>query len=658
MLYMNRKQRITFSVVGITIVLLTLIGFTYAYYLTRIQGNTNNKSIEITSAYLRLKYDDGNKEITMKNIMPGTIIGTKTFSVTNEGNAKVDGYAVYLEDLINELSRKDDLVYTLTCTTNKKDKSCAGKSETTFPTTNGIIITNSIEVEETQTYELKVTYKEMNIDQSIDMNKNISGKIQIYAMEEIVDLTGTITGTSEGDYVELHSNPKKSEIIDGKYLIPAVEPGNHIIYIKDKDGNTLGQSNLNIVKSSEASFDNDIIKVTPDSQTVTVDIEKTPTKLNLEYKLIEKYNPYSDNKDSLAYKIINNAQNLINNEDLENKRTKWGMEVTAFTSASQEDERVLNTVPDDYGTSYYYRGNVLDNYVSFAGQTWRIVRINGDGSVRLILNGLNTQTKYNANKDDNAYIGYMYGLTGTTTDENRCLMLVENEVVNKISEYTTKEICEKNNGTWTTTAYEATHANIKNSTIKEYNDNWYLTNIEEKGYSSYIADTLFCNNKKLRSYEGISDKTSYYDSMKFKQWVTGTNIFNPSNKCSLGMKQDYSRFTVNVNTISDTVKTNGKLTYPIGLLTADELIFAGAYEAGGANTTYYLQRNNHFWLMSPFRFAKGSSANDGAINSRFSDSGLNNSATTAPHYSRVVINLKKDTTVTGNGTKDNPYTVK
>ena len=60
-LYMSRKQRITFSVVGITIVLLTLIGLTYAYYLTRIQGNTNNKSIDVTSAYLALSYDDGNK---------------------------------------------------------------------------------------------------------------------------------------------------------------------------------------------------------------------------------------------------------------------------------------------------------------------------------------------------------------------------------------------------------------------------------------------------------------------------------------------------------------------------------------------------------------------------------------------------------------------
>ncbi len=656
MLYMNRKQRITFSVVGITIILLTLVGLTYAYYLTRIQGNTNNKSIDITSAYLRLRYDDGNKEITMKNIMPGTIIGTKTFSVTNEGNAKVDGYAVYLEDLINELSRKDDLVYTLTCTTNKKDKSCAGKSETTFPTTNGIIITNSIEVEETQKYELKVTYKEMNIDQSIDMNKNISGKIQIYAMEEIVDLTGTITGTSEGDYVELHSNPKKSEIKDGKYLIPAVEPGNHIIYIKDKDGNTLGQSNLNIVKSSEASFDNDIIKVTPDSQTVTVDIEKTPTKLNLEYKLIEKYNPYSDNKDSLAYKIINNAQNLINNEDLENKRTKWGMEVTTFTSASQEDERVLNTAPDDYGTSYYYRGNVLDNYVSFAGKTWRIVRINGDGSVRLLLNASAGTSTYNSKINDNAYIGYMYGLTGTTTDENRCLMLVENEVVNKISEYTTKEICEKNNGTWTTTAYEATHANIKNSTIKEYNDNWYLTNIEEKGYSSYIADTLFCNDKTPYAYgDGTNNsKTTYYRFYdRFAVWKTTYNI---DFKCPTKIDNDYSVFTVNVNTISDIVKTNGKLTYSVGLLSADEAISAGTfYHKDSTDIKTYIKNGYWYYLMTP----SSNSIEKGIripVITGFGGSGDDNG--NAKYNVVPVINLKKDINVTGDGTKDNPYIIK
>ena len=79
------------------------------------------------------------------------------------------------------------------------------------------------------------------------------------------------------------------------------------------------------------------------------------------------------------YKIYNSAKTGGTN------KTTFGSEVTTFTAISGENERVLNSAPDDYGTSYYFRGNVLDNYVSFADKIWRIVRINGDGTVRLVL---------------------------------------------------------------------------------------------------------------------------------------------------------------------------------------------------------------------------------------------------------------------------------
>ena len=73
---MNRKQKIIVSVVGITIVLLTLLGLTYAYFLTRIQGNTNEKSISVTTADLKLVYDDGSDVTKIYNeVMAGTMEG-------------------------------------------------------------------------------------------------------------------------------------------------------------------------------------------------------------------------------------------------------------------------------------------------------------------------------------------------------------------------------------------------------------------------------------------------------------------------------------------------------------------------------------------------------------------------------------------------------
>ena len=96
----------------------------------------------------------------------------------------------------------------------------------------------------------------------------------------------------------------------------------------------------------------------------------------------------------------------------------------------------------DYGTSYYYRGSVENNYVSFVGLTRRIIRINGDGSVRVILNDTVGTSLFNAANDDNAYVGYMYGTQGSST-------------------------------------YEETHKNINDSVLKKNLDLWYENNLKK-----------------------------------------------------------------------------------------------------------------------------------------------------------------------------------
>ena len=112
-----------------------------------------------------------------------------------------------------------------------------------------------------------------------------------------------------------------------------------------------------------------------------------------------------------------------------------------FTGTSH----TLYTKQDDWGTSYFYAGNINNNWVHFAGYYWRIIRINGDGSIRMIYNGTSTATTgtgtqlqtsaYNSSYNDNAYVGYMYGSRGASS-------------------------------------YSATHTNTTNSTIKGILDNW------------------------------------------------------------------------------------------------------------------------------------------------------------------------------------------
>ena len=345
-------------------------------------------------------------------------------------------------------------------------------------------------------------------------------------------------------------------------------------------------------------------------------------------------------KGTFAYTIINNAKNAASSSDT--SRTTLGSTVTEFTSISGENEHVLNNAPDDYGTSYYFRGNVKDNYVSFANKAWRIVRINGDGSVRLILDdtaknssGTEIKTAFNSSYNDNAYVGYMYGTAGSTT-------------------------------------YDATHKNINDSTIKVAVDKWYEDNLKTN-YANYLADTLFCNDKTLAS-NGIggvttqlgygTNTTTYYASAERLYYSTGTTSITtakPTFKCAESATNDYSRFTVDVATLSNGNKTNGNLKYPIGLLSADEVSYAGAYKSGQTNKSYYLYNSSitsNWWLSSPDGYY-GSVAGEwlvGGSNGGVS-CGIFNLSNTFTF--RPSINLKADLLINGgDGTSSNPYTVK
>ena len=122
---MSRKHKIIISITGIVVITLALIGVTYGYFLTRVTGNTNDNSIFITTADLRLVYGDGSGEIKAENIKPGDDYYTKTFTVTNEGNDIVD-YEVYLENVINDFVNEEDLLMFITCSSNINGNTCNG----------------------------------------------------------------------------------------------------------------------------------------------------------------------------------------------------------------------------------------------------------------------------------------------------------------------------------------------------------------------------------------------------------------------------------------------------------------------------------------------------------------------------------------------------
>ena len=304
-----------------------------------------------------------------------------------------------------------------------------------------------------------------------------------------------------------------------------------------------------------------------------------------------------------------------------------------ITSNKNTTEALLASTEDDYGTSYYFRGAVKNNYVQFANKCWRIVRITGDGSVKLVLHNDNTSgssspcssknnndeaafarysgssytSVFNSNYNDNAYIGFMYGATGARD-------------------------------------YASTHANTNKSTILTNLETWYTNNLSS--YESKLADTIWCNDKSTVSGGlGYGTNTTNYGA-----YNRLASTKQPTLKCP----NDNNGGKLSKFTVDDTKNGNGNLTYKIGLLTADEIAFAGSI-AYTYNRSTYLQENTGttwWWSLSPDFFG-GSGAlvwnvDSGRLYVNYVDS----------YYGlRPVISLISSTNVTGDGTSENPYVV-
>ena len=304
-----------------------------------------------------------------------------------------------------------------------------------------------------------------------------------------------------------------------------------------------------------------------------------------------------------------------------------------ITSNKNTTEALLASTEDDYGTSYYFRGAVKNNYVQFANKCWRIVRITGDGSVKLVLHNDNTSgssspcssknnndeaafarysgssytSVFNSNYNDNAYIGFMYGATGASD-------------------------------------YPNTHANTNKSDILKNLETWYTNNLTS--YESKLADTIWCNDKSTVS-GGLGYGTNETDYAAYNRLASTKQ---PTLKCP----NDNNGGKLSKFTVDDTKNGNGNLTYKIGLLTADEIAFAGSI-AYTYNRSTYLQENTGttwWWSLSPFNFG-GSDAGVWYVGSGYlSDSGVDGYGGLRP-----VISLISSTNVTGDGTSENPYVV-
>ena len=295
---------------------------------------------------------------------------------------------------------------------------------------------------------------------------------------------------------------------------------------------------------------------------------------------------------------------------------------------------------DSNNSVYFYRGNVNNN-IKFANYCWKILRTTETKGVKLVYNGpeynnsCNTpieetiigKSPYAAIMNDNAYVGYMYG----TPNSNN---------------------------------YADTHANIHDSTIKTMVDKWYEENLKGTEAERLIEDTVYCNDRSIETPGVNNTLAAKYGTLGYgstnntgygvvSRMANAAKSTNPTYKC----KQENDRFTVN-NHIG-----NGALKYPIGLLNADEVAFAGGtrFRVGSqySNDKYFLYNKIKFYTMSP-NWYDGRIA-VGAVNADVEDYygyfGLELANLEAGV--RPVISLKNDVYLFGgDGSSLNPFYIK
>ena len=347
---------------------------------------------------------------------------------------------------------------------------------------------------------------------------------------------------------------------------------------------------------------------------------------------------------------------------------------TDFATVTTASDKGMYKAQDDLGMSYYFRGAVDNNWLKYGKYTkdayytydnawnsslvdscddlvkcykiaskgddmyWRIIRVNGDNSIRMIYAGTyapdnNTKvvmtngnkdddgnaipmktavgySKFNQNHDSAEYVGYMY-----TIGEQ--------------------------------------HGTSQSSDIKTYLDDWYANYTDLNKTGTKITDQIYCNDRTASTSEVAYSPTNYTTLTSWNS--TGTQYYYGANGrvWNSPVSPDYKCPVADDKFTTTAAKGNGKLTYPVGLITADELTFAGL-PGGETNDSYYLYNEDSYWAGSPSGFNSGGIAY-GSYVFRY---GLLDSAYVDDNYGvRGVVSLSSESKLLGSGTYDDVYTV-
>lgn len=392
------------------------------------------------------------------------------------------------------------------------------------------------------------TYVETNDTLSINYFNGNNFSVPSFKNDDVISKKISITNVSETPtYITI------------SLMDIAKDFDNLTITLTNKDNQKLYDEPLN-------SLDIDILK------TELLNSKETKTfTITLQYHGL---NPTSSFSANIMIHKENVKKEVKSFKDIILSSNSISTSTTLNNAIASTAEGLLQT-DDDLGKTFYFRGSIENNYVNFGGYSWRIVRINGDGSVRLILDGIldNTMPYNNQSAADDA--------------------------INK--------------------------TNYDKISLKEELTSYLNNNLND--ITKYIVNSQFCSESSILD---SSNSIAYFPA--YNRVMVDNN---PTLKC-LG--------TIN----------NSK----IGLISADEVTFAGAYH-NSPNQNYYLYNSNiinSWWTLSASQVLSSSNTID-VFSISSTGALISTNKITTSLAVRPVISLDKNVSVTGTGTINDPYKI-
>ena len=678
--HLKNKKVLALYLVG---VLLLSTGLSYAFFTatSSVSGSGSISSVDTATVTSEGLAGDGNISFSEADIYPGhTAIASIKVTGTGENtpllyNVIFEGTNTFTTPInytIYKLDQNIEVSYSCTPTTKVVSgammyyEECTGNNITSLgsPIKSGTISNGKTTLLDNEVivtspdgtityYYVVIEYPNQDNEQNADIGSTLSGTIKVesngeYPKPEVL-FVGNTTEGSNGWYksASITSNiTSYTKDYEVEYCTTTSDTCTH------DTTPTLSDNSFTINLDNNSSEQRVCVRITDsynqvgegcslgykidgESPSVTIaneTVDKTSISITVNgsdsYSGILSYKFSSDNGSN--YETINTSEDTytytFNNLE---SGTAYPIKVQVIDEAGNigEISKEISTQADSAGayilasenaptgqttdwtgqTTYYYTGKP-NNWVQFAGFWWRIIRINGDGSIRMIYQGTSAnetgtgtqigESAFNSSYNHNRYVGYMYGSSNSD--------------------------------------YNSTHTNTTSSTIKGILDTWYNNNIVKNGFKDYVdGNAGFCGDRRVSSGTGGGTSSTDY------QPYTRIRNSSPSLSCN---KND-------IYTTDEFEFGNGALTYPIGLISADEAMFAGI-PWSGSNQNNYLYTGQFYWTMSPYSFS-----NAAGVFLVWSGGYLHNYSVRSFRGVRPVINLKSAIAITGEGSVDKPFKV-